>query len=52
MLKSDLYAGALFINLSLQFDLYLSIGILLILAAFFTIGGNLIMSHSFKSVLE
>lgn len=40
-ISADLYAGALFINLSLKFDLYLSIGILLVLAAFFTIGGGL-----------
>ena len=50
-ISADLYAGALFINLSLQFDLYLSIGILLILAAFFTIGGNFI-SYSYRTVLK
>jgi Na+/proline symporter len=40
-LKADLFSGALFIKLSLNLDLYFSIGILLLIAAFFTIGGGL-----------
>ncbi len=38
--KADLFSGALFIKLSLNLDLYLSIGILLVISALFTIGGN------------
>jgi low affinity sodium-glucose cotransporter 4 len=38
--KADLFSGALFIKLSLDLDLYLSIGILLIISAFFAIGGG------------
>lgn len=37
--KADLFSGALFIKLALDLDLYVSIGILLIISAFFAIGG-------------
>ncbi|XP_014671306.1 PREDICTED: sodium/myo-inositol cotransporter-like [Priapulus caudatus] len=37
----NLYSGALYIQQSLNWDLYLSIGILLLLTAFFTITGGL-----------
>ena len=40
-LKADLFSGALFIRLCFNLDLYLSIGILLVIAATFTIGGGL-----------
>ena len=40
-LKADLYAGALFIKLALKWDLYPSIGLLLIISMSFTIGGGL-----------
>ena len=39
LVKADLYSGALFIKLSMNVDLYVSIGILLLLSALFTIGG-------------
>ena len=39
-MKADLFSGAIFIKLSLDLDLYLSIGILLIISAFFAIGGG------------
>ena len=38
--KADLFSGALFIKLSLNLDLYVSIGILLFISALFTIGGG------------
>lgn len=38
-LKADLFGGALFIKMYLNVDLYISIGLLLALAAIFTIGG-------------
>lgn len=39
-ISADLFSGALFIKLALDFDLYFSIGILLLISAFFTIGGG------------
>jgi sodium/glucose cotransporter 1 len=45
ILKADLFSGALFIKLSLDLDLYLSIVILLIMSALFTIGGLCHMPH-------
>lgn len=39
-ISADLFSGALFIKLSLNIDLYASIGILLLISALFTIGGN------------
>ena len=38
-IAADLFAGALFIKMYLQLDLYFSIGLLLFLSALFTIGG-------------
>jgi Na+/proline symporter len=38
-ITADLFGGALFIKMYLNLDLYLSIGLLLILSALFTIGG-------------
>lgn len=40
-ITADLFAGALFIKLYLNLDLYFSIGLLLTLSALFTIGGNI-----------
>ena len=39
-ISADLFSGALFIKLSLDLDLYVSIGILLFISALFTIGGG------------
>lgn len=39
-ITADLFSGALFIKIYLNIDLYLSIGILLIISALFTIGGG------------
>ena len=41
-ISADLFSGAMFIKLSLDLSLYLSIGILLFIAALFTIGGEFI----------
>ncbi|XP_055329529.1 sodium/glucose cotransporter 4-like [Paramacrobiotus metropolitanus] len=40
-ISADLFAGAIFIEQSLQWDLYLSAAVLLFIAAFFTITGGL-----------
>jgi Na+/proline symporter len=39
-ITADLFGGALFIKMYLNLDLYLSIGLLLLLSALFTIGGK------------
>ena len=39
-ISADLFSGALFIKMAVDLDLYLSIGILLLISAFFTIGGG------------
>ena len=39
-ISADLFSGALFIKLAMDVDLYVSIGMLLLLAALFTIGGG------------
>jgi Na+(H+)/acetate symporter ActP len=39
-ISADLFSGALFIKLALGLDLYFAICILLVIAAFFTIGGG------------
>ena len=38
-IMADLFGGALFIKMYLNLDLYISIGLLLLLSAVFTIGG-------------
>ncbi len=38
-ITADLFGGALFIKMYLNLDLYISIGLLLLLSALFTIGG-------------
>ena len=38
-ITADLFGGALFIKMYLNLDLYISIGLLLLLSAVFTIGG-------------
>ena len=38
--QADLFSGALFIKLAMNLDLYAAIGILLFIAALFTIGGT------------
>jgi hypothetical protein len=38
--QADLYAGAIFIEQSLQWDMYASITLLLAIAAIFTVAGN------------
>ncbi|XP_056677411.1 solute carrier family 5 member 4-like isoform X2 [Monodelphis domestica] len=40
-ISSDMFSGAIFINLALGLDLYLAIFILLVITAFFTIAGGL-----------
>ena len=40
IIKADLFSGALFIKIAMDVDLYISIGILLVLSALFTIGGG------------
>lgn len=56
--KADLFSGALFIKLAMNVDLYLSIGILLLISAFFTIGGkcclycSLIVSFTYMFLLH
>ena len=39
-ITADLFGGALFIKMYLNIDLYVAIGILLLLSALFTIGGG------------
>lgn len=40
IIKADLFSGALFIKLALGLNLYIAVGILLVISALFTIGGN------------
>lgn len=42
-MSADLFGGALFLKMYLNIDLYISIGILLVMAGMFTIGGSKII---------
>jgi Na+(H+)/acetate symporter ActP len=47
-ISADLFSGAIFIKLSFDLNLYLSIVILLIVSAFFAIGGIHLMIFKLK----